>query len=91
MPRVSNKRKLTQWYRRGLKSITEEVEAQELVTAALEDGTLDGVPGGDDLVAGLEDDLLEELEYLADDDDHDQGSDNEGFVLKTDRDKKMST
>ncbi|KAF8420245.1 hypothetical protein EV426DRAFT_701801 [Tirmania nivea] len=76
MPRVSNKRKLTQWYRRGLKSITEEAEAQELVTAALEDAILDGV--------GLEDDLLEKLEYLADDDDHnhdhDQGSDNEGSV-----------
>ncbi|KAF8416260.1 hypothetical protein EV426DRAFT_700422 [Tirmania nivea] len=83
MPRVSNKRKLTQWYRRGLKSITEEAEAQ-LVTAALEDAILDGVAGGDDLMAGLENDLLEELEYLADDDDHnhdhDQGSDNEGSV-----------
>ncbi|KAF8418688.1 hypothetical protein EV426DRAFT_577412 [Tirmania nivea] len=84
MPRVSNKRKLTQWYRRGLKSITEEAEAQELVTAALKDAILDGVAGRDDLMAGLEDDPLEELEYLADDDDHnhdhDQGSDNEGSV-----------
>ncbi|KAF8420900.1 hypothetical protein EV426DRAFT_674712 [Tirmania nivea] len=82
MPRVSNKRKLTQWYQRGLKGITEEMEAQELVTAALEDAILDGVAEGNDLVAGLEDDLLEELEYLADDDDHDhdQGSDNVGSV-----------